>query len=431
NYAKCSSIKHEIRSILTQISGIWGSTNWQCPSISKSIIEERGISQVEKNTYTRAYGSDYVKSYEKQFIQEYYKIPSEIAPRTLGFITNSGLKALETALLVLKQITGDRFPVFYQAGFYYEGISLQKLILKEVRALHVNEIYDLLDSQEEIGGLIIDSATTWPSSTGIDLELLFEKVRNHKQKSPMVIIYDRTLSSISVQLFEKFAMDLPSTNVLISVESAIKYYQFGLDLINLGCVVMYSSLFRIKKFFDLIFYIFRILTASPDPILIMKMPAPSIKLIEQRMARISKNVELYVSFFGYLKKKGLIFEVFTGIDLEKRLKISHMNWVGSLVYVTISYLSSHQQYEYFVKYVVENAPAELHLHMGASFGFDTTRLSTVSDVLMDSNGESALRFSIGTESEFEIFNKCKYLYMCFEKLYQHHLTNIDDFFKSI
>src|SRR5690606_11247852 len=159
------SIKHEIRSILTQISGIWGSTNWQCPSISKSIIEERGISQVEKNTYTRAYGSDYVKSYEKQFIQEYYKIPSEIAPRTLGFITNSGLKALETALLVLKQITGDRFPVFYQAGFYYEGISLQKLILKEVRALHVNEIYDLLDSQEEIGGLIIDSATTWPSST--------------------------------------------------------------------------------------------------------------------------------------------------------------------------------------------------------------------------------------------------------------------------
>lgn len=410
------SAKHEIRSILAQIAGTWSSTNWQCPSTTNSYIKEKGISQVEENTYTRAYGSEYVKAYEKQFIQEYYKIPSELSSRTLGYITNSGLKALETALLVYKQITGDKFPVFYQEGSYYEGISIQRIFLNDAREVHVSGIYDLLDSKEEIGGIIIDSATTWPASEGIDLDLFFEKVRTHEQKSPMVIIYDRTLSSVSIQLFENFAKDLPLTIVLISIESAIKYYQYGLDLINLGCIVMYSSLFRIKKYFDLIDYTFRILTASPDPTLIMKMPAPSIQLIEERMIRFSKNMELYVSFFKFLKKEGLVSEVLTSINLDKRLKILGMNWTGSLIYVTVGHLYTHKQYEDFAAYVVKNAPPELHLHMGAGFGFDTTRLSTVYNVLMDSDGRCALRFSVGTESRNEIFHKCNYLYNCFKDL---------------
>lgn len=415
-FTEYMKIKYKIRILLIQLAGVWSSSDWQSPSITRSELKEQGLRQIEQNTYMRSYGSEFIKTYTQDLINAYFDMSYECRRKIIGYLTCSGMKAMEAALISYKMIVKESFPVYYQLGFYYEGISLMESLLENVQSLSVEEIYAKLDSEDPIGCLVLDSATTWPAYVGIDLDILLKKVKTHKQDNLLFIIIDRTMASISSQLINQYGDNLPSYVVLICVESLLKYYQHGLDITNIGIILYVGSIFRIPKFSELINFLLKTLSATPDPSLVRRLPRPNRTMLEIRLSRMARNTHLIFSFFQYLQKKKLVCNALLGIDPDANLLIGKTKWVGSLLYVQLSKLYTLKDYEVISLKMVEDAPAALHFHNGTSFGFDTTRISHVFNYLEEKDESFALRISLGTYNMKELIFITQYIF--------HHFTRL-------
>lgn len=404
---KIKEIKYSLRTLLKQLSGLASSTDWQSPSRSNSMHSEKGHYQTEEDVYMRTGGSNYIKEFEKNFLSSYFSITEKNKRNTIGYATCSGMKALEIALIAAKVIRRSSSNVYYQKGFYFEGTSLVKYIFPDAVELDSDQVIEKI-KEDEIGIMLLEPGSTWPFNSGINLDNIYDLLHNTNKSKPLIVIIDRTTTSITNQMLYKLDYSLPAHVVLIIVESAVKYYQFGMDLCNMGFIVTYGKIFRYKEYRDLIEQLMYVLSGIPDPSLIMRLPQPSRYMLEKRLSRIARNTELYVSFLRFIQNSYKINFIETSVDINGGCHIYKKSWRGSLIFVKFEGLSSSEEYYKLTEFSVTEADPLLNIHLGSSFGFDSLRVSVVED--LNDGKNAALRLSIGSDTLYEQLDRIQYLY---------------------
>lgn len=409
NPASCAAvdflrIKYELRMMLKQLGGVLSSSDWQSPSLTQSPVKEQGSRQTEVNVYLRTGGSDHLQRYEDRFFREYYPMSPESRARSAANLTVSGMKALEAALLISRILTSNRLPLYHQVGYYFEGITLLRDMYPDARSVSVEQIYEMVDNQEEMGCLLLEPGLTWPVREGIDLEILFSKLENHRQELPLFVIIDRTLTSIANPLFQRFADRLPEHVILVCVESGIKYFQFGMELTNLGFLAFCGSRVSDEPFAKLLEHVMNVLSGVPEPSLVWRLPEPSMPILQKRMHRLARNMNVLFEFFEELRSEGHVRSLFPSVPEFQPCQVLGEPWIGSLMYFQLPEVATFQEYERIAAEWVQQAPPSLHFHMGGSFGFDTMRVNAVEESPERENN-SALRLSVGRDTMEELARK--------------------------
>lgn len=324
-----------------------------------------------------------------------------------GYLTNSGMKALEVALFSIKNIANNDNPIFYQSNFYYEGITLINNLIPDAKAIKVEDIYEKIESGIDIAGLIIDSSSTWPIGESINLERVFSEIRKLKQSSPFFLVIDRTVKTIYDQFFQLYSDKLPNNVILVSVESGLKHYQYGMDITNLGCVVFSGASLRSKVYKDMIRHFISVLSARPNPEMVNQLPKCSYEKMRNRLKRISRNSNIMYLFFNTMELKGEISKVYKAINPYLPVIEINEEWIGGIIYIQLSQCKGISDYEGLARLITEKADEEKMLFYGSSFGFDTMRFSSVEDPSQKNN--CALRISVGRYTQNELLEILFYL----------------------
>ncbi|MBD7913050.1 hypothetical protein [Clostridium cibarium] len=402
-YIEYLNLKYNVRIIMKQIGGILSCSDWQSPGISTGNIKEYGYNQIEKETYMRTGGSLFVKQYEKKLLKELYESDNKAKSKLLGYMTSSGMKALELSLMIYKVISREQMKMYYQCNYYYEGITLIRNLFPYSISLSVSEIYSKLDNNEEIGCILLEPGTTWPIGEGIDLDKFFNKLKLHVQKGPLFIIIDRTIVSIAEEIHLNYSKYMKNNQVLITVESGLKYYQYGLDIVNFGFCTIYGFICRIPAYIELTEHLINVISAIPDPALIKRLPEVNRLMVQKRLKRMARNSNLLFSFFKYLKVKNIINEIHQSVSNEKLLKIEEIPWNGTLIYIQNGINKTLADYETLSNRIINHSKESLSIHKGGSFGFDTMRLSACEELENPLN--CSLRISVGRDTLFDLINK--------------------------
>ncbi|WJH35259.1 hypothetical protein N6H14_04115 [Paenibacillus sp. CC-CFT747] len=349
-----------------------------------------------------------IEAYETAFLQEYYPMSEGARSRTQACLTSSGMKALEVALLLYRTMTDRPLPLYHQVGYYYEGITLIRDLYPDARAVTVEDIYAMLDRGEEMGCLLLEPGLTWPVHEGIDLDLLFRKLERHRQSTPLFLIIDRTLTGMANPFFERYADRMPGHVVLVSIESGIKYWQLGLELTNLGFLVLSGEPVAHPETEERLTHLMGVLTGVPDPALVWRLPRPSRSVLERRMERLARNTNVLYSFLQERRKEGRVSRVYHSVQAGQGLRAGREPWMGSLLYVQLPGVVHYHEYEELAKHWAETAEPALCIHQGGSFGFDTMRLAAVEES-PEREFNSALRLSVGRDTAEELAAKLVWL----------------------
>jgi len=391
------TLKYDVRKLYKQLGGIVSGSDWQTPGKhlhagEQELTDEVGFAQEEEGTYQRCYGSEAVKEYEALALSQWYSMPAQVSDHCALFLTTSGMKALELAIAAYKSFAGEGRPCFYQEGFYSEGAALAELLLNGVKPASPDEIYRMLEAGQPLGCLIVDPGKCWPLRPAIDLGKLFDALERHRQQQPLYIIVDRTLTSIANRLFERYAKRLPPHVVLISVESGIKYLQYGFDLANVGYLVAYSAELATEEGHARWIELLSILDAGATPLTVRQLPVPDRATIVSRLSRMNRNAEWMNAFLRHLAEQVAIQDFSPSVDSADNYFLDDRPWIGSVFYIRLPGALTEKQYQERIDACVRAAPSDMHLISGGSFGFDTVRLNAVHG---ESDEENALRLSVG------------------------------------
>lgn len=402
--------KYLFRIILKCITGTIASSDWQAPADSAGIIFEHGLAQTERDEYMRSGGSNFVKKIEVDYFREYYMIADSNAHHMYMRFTSSGMKALEMAIISYLNIQTDlSLPVYYQSNFYYEGITLIQALYPTAQSVATEELYQVLASERPIGCLLVEPSTTWPVGSEIDFDLVIKLLKRHKQKRPLFVIVDKTLSSIFNQPFLNDMNDLSKNVVIVTIESALKYYQFGLDLVNLGMISFYGKIFRFIQYRELLDHLMAVLTAIPDHGLILRLPSPNYRAVQNRLLRMARNCDFLYRVLLERKEEGGFYQVFRSFsDSNSKFSCNGQVWRGNLLYVMLRKELAFSSYITALQNFLLCAPKRLCIQRGGSFGFDTLRLCCVEDFY--GTESSALRISVGRDTVSEMIDKCRFFY---------------------
>lgn len=393
------TLKYEIRKLYKQLGGIVSGSDWQTPGKQshggrQALTDEAGFAQEEEGTYQRCYGSEAVKEYEAAAMRAFYNIPEGLMSQSSLFLTTSGMKALELAIAAFRSFSGQRLPCVVQAGFYGEGVELAQTLLDDVRQAEPDEIYRMLETSQAIGCLIVDPGQCWPIKPPVDLDKLFDRLRHHRPggNELLFVIVDRTLTSISNQMFRRYADSLPPHVILVSVESGIKYLQYGFDLTNVGYLVacgqaMEEPTHR-SRWVDLL----SILDAGASPIDVRQLPAPDFPTVEARLGRLNRNAHWMNAYLRYLREQGRIKDYFLSVNASEDYVLDGRPWIGTVFYIRLYGELSEQDYQARIDACARAVPSSMHLISGGSFGFDSLRLNAVHGETAE---ENALRLSAG------------------------------------
>lgn len=391
------NLKYEIRKLYKQLGGIVSGSDWQTPGklfgdSPQELTDEVGFAQEEEGTYTRCYGSEAVKDYEHAAMSAFYSMPDSLADRSALFVTTSGMKALELALVAYRSLTRERLPCYCQDGFYGEGVTLARTLLGHAATADAEAICRMAEAGQPLGCLIVDPGLCWPVREPVDLPRLMEALIRHRQREPLFVIVDRTLTSLANPLFERYAERLPPHIVLICVESGIKYLQYGFDLANIGYAVVCAAALAEEEYRARWIELLSILDAGADPVTIRQLPAPDRRTAAARLARINRNAGQTAQFLRRLADEGLIRDYCASVQLGETYRIGGAPWLGSVFYIRLPGALSEEDYQARIDACVKAAPPQLHLVSGGSFGFDTLRLNALHG---DTEDEYALRLSVG------------------------------------
>ncbi|MBP1989720.1 hypothetical protein [Paenibacillus eucommiae] len=406
------SLKYEIRLLFKQLGAILAGSDWQSPckrlgSAAPDISAEAGFAQEEEGTYMRSYGSETVKQYEEASIEAFYSLSEGLLKQSVGFLTSSGMKALELALFSYKSITQQTMPFYFQKGFYGEGVDLATMLLNAPLEVDPEAIYTKVEANETIGGLLVDPGVCWPVRPAIDLARLFEGLAHHKQNAPLYVIVDRTLTSIANPLFVRYADRLPDHVVLISVESGIKYLQYGFDLANVGCLVALGRALESAEHREKWVSLLSLLDAGADPVTVRQLPEPDLKRVTSRLCRLNRNAYWMDAFLRHMVREGKVASFYHSVEPSSQFMLKGQPWIGSLFYIQLPGERTEQDYQAWIDRFVAAAPEEEHFVSGGSFGFDTFRMNAVTDA---TGKETALRVSIGRDPLVQLLWKLRYMY---------------------
>ncbi|MFD2333413.1 hypothetical protein ACFSR7_29485 [Cohnella sp. GCM10020058] len=392
-------LKYEIRKLYKQLGGIVSGSDWQTPGKQlqggqQSLTDEAGFAQEEEGTYQRCYGSEAVKNYEDEAMKSFYGIPDELKSQSVLFLTTSGMKALELAIVAFRSFSDNRLPCVVQTGFYGEGVELARTLLDDIKEASPGEIYNLLETSQPVGCLIVDPAQCWPVRQPVHLRTLFKSLQRHRPsaKEQLFVIIDRTLTGISNRMFERYAAGLPSHVVLISVESGIKYLQYGFDLANVGYLVACGQAMEAEAFRTRWIELLSILDAGASPLDVRQLPVPDLATVSARLGRFNRNASWMCAFLAYLKSQGRIRHYYLSVNPSDEFLLEGKHWLGSVFYIQLNEDLSEQDYQARIDACASAAPAGIHLVSGGSFGFDSLRINAVHG---DTPEENALRLSVG------------------------------------
>lgn len=412
------AVKYEIRTLYKQLGATVAGSDWQSPckrlkNPPPDIPEETGFAQEEQGTYMRSYGSETVKEYEEASLVALYSLSADMRKQSVGFLTTSGMKALELALVAYKSFTRETLPFYYQKNFYCEGVDLAKSLLNTSLELDPAEIYTKVEANMPIGCLLVDPGMCWPVRPAVDLARLFEGLARHKQSQPLYVIVDRTLTSVANPLFERYAHRLPSHVLLISVESGIKYMQYGLEFANVGYLVAVGRTMKHELHREKWVALLSLLDAGADPLTVHQLPAPDLNRLTTRLSRLNRNAYWMDAFLRYLAREGKIAAFYRSVEPSPQYELNGRYWIGSVFYIQIHGYCSEQEYQTWIDAIVLSAPEEVHFVSGGSFGFDTFRMNAVGDA---SGKETALRVSVGRDPLGQLLLKLNYMYSYMERV---------------
>ncbi|SDD31228.1 hypothetical protein SAMN02799630_02739 [Paenibacillus sp. UNCCL117] len=405
-------LKYEIRTLIKQLGAVVAGSDWQSPckrfkSSDPDVPREAGYTQEEQNTYRRSYGSEAVKDYEAASLRAYYAMSAEARRRCVGFLTTSGMKALELALAAYRSFTGEALPAYLQQGFYGEGVELARLLLNRPTELEPQEMYAKVERNEPIGCLLVDPGMCWPVRPPVDLGRLMEGLCRHRQEEPLYVIVDRTLTTAANPLFAKYADRLPPHVVLISVESGIKYMQLGMELANTGFMVAAGRQLEQEAQRQSWVTLLALLDAGADPLTVRQLPVPDQERLTARLSRLNRNAYWVDAFLTHLMREGKITAYQRSVEPSDQYLIEGRRWMGSLFYIQLPGCRSERDYQAWVDAFVAGAPEEAHFVSGGSFGFDTFRMNAVAGEL---GLEAALRVSVGREPIGQLLSRLVYLF---------------------
>ncbi|MFS0726861.1 hypothetical protein [Paenibacillus sp. 1P07SE] len=404
------ALKYDIRMLLKQLGAVIEGSDWQSPCKrlggGAQAAAELGYAQKEENTYERSYGSDAVKSYEQLALKAWYGIEGSLGRTSLGYLTTSGMKALELALFACRGAVVQSLPFYFQEGFYGEGADLAKLIINDVQELTPEAIYARLESGQRIGGLLIDPGVSWPARPPVDLERLMSLLSRHTQCDPLYVIVDRTHTSIANPLFTRYAEKLPPHIVLVSIESGIKYLQYGLDLANSGFLAATGSRLEQEgerqRWIDLL----ALLDAGAAPLTVRQLPEPDRARLAARLARVNRNAGLLRGFLEHQLRQGRIVGYQSSVPPSEAYMLEGDPWRGAVCYIRLADCETEEQVQRRIDDFVAAAPGRSHFVSGGSFGFDTFRMNAVSD---KEGKAAALRISVGRDPILQLLGKLRYV----------------------
>lgn len=411
------ALKYDIRTLYKQAGAVVGGSDWRspCKKLADSAFEpsssgvpaETGFVQEEQNTYARSYGSEAVKAYEDAVAEAFFPMSVEARGRSLCFLTSSGMKALELALFAYRQFTGERLPFYAQEGFYGEGIELASVVCRGLRMATADEIVRKIEKSEPVGGLLVDPGVCWPARPAVDLDRLLRALLCHRQKEPLFIIVDRTLTSIANPLFRRFADALPPHVVLIAVESGMKYLQFGLEMDNVGFLAATGRSLQEQARRTEWEELLAMLDAGADPMTVRQLPPPDVILAKKRLARVNRNAWWMDGFLRFLAEEGKVADYRRSVEPSSAYMLGCQPWIGAIFYIRLPGLDTEEQYQRWIDDFVRAAPDDEHFVSGGSFGFDTFRMNAVTDP--KTGKPNALRVSVGREPLEHFLQKLRYL----------------------
>lgn len=412
------SVKYDIRTLYKQLGATVAGSDWQSPckklkprkpvtAAVSALPEESGFAQEEDNTYIRSYGSAAVKKYEEAALEAFYSLSPSAHSQHIGFVTTSGMKALELAIAASKSFTGGSLPSYYQSGFYCEGVDLIKLLLNDPQELEPDQLYKMVEQNRPIGCLLVDPAKCWPVKPSVDLVRLMDSLSRHKQNEPLFVIVDRTLTSIANPLFGRYADRLPPNVVLISVESGIKHMQYGLELANAGYLAAAGGMLSSQAHRDRWVELLSLLDAGVDPVMVRQLPPPDSQRLTVRLSRLNRNAHVMNAFLNHLVREGKVSAFYRSVEPSDHYMLDGRPWIGSIFYIQLPGCRTVEEYEEWIDAFVVSAPREQHFVTGGSFGFDTFRMNAVHDKTCQNN---ALRVSVGRDPIGQLLVKLKYMY---------------------
>ena len=401
--------KYQIRMLYKQLGAVIEGSDWQSPckrlGTTTEETSELGFAQTEENTYERSYGSEAVKAYEALALRNWYGLDASTAASSLGFLTKSGMKALELALFACKQDRAGR-PFYIQEGFYGEGTDLAKLVLDDAQELTPQAIYDVLESGEPVGGLLLDPGMSWPARPAINLEELMKRIIQYRRPEPLYLIVDRTLTGIANPLLTRYASKLPRQVIVVSIESTIKYLQYGMDLTNAGFLASTGARLadeqERQRWIDLL----ALLDAGASPLTARQLPEPELNRLTARLARVNRNAALLSGFLDHQLRQGKIEHYQGSVSPSETYLLAGEAWRGSIAYVRLPECRTEEQVQRRIDNFVAAAPGRSHFVSGGSFGFDTFRMNAVS---AKDGTEAALRMSVGRDPILQLLTKLRYV----------------------
>ncbi|MFK7692429.1 hypothetical protein [Paenibacillus sp. HJGM_3] len=411
------AVKYRIRTVYKQLGAVLEGSGWQAPAEQPGArpasdpTVEAGYIQREHGTYMRSYGSDYVKSYEADMARAFYPMSADCESRSVRFVTSSGMSALALALSAYRKHTGGWLPTYVQRGFYGEGVDLAQLLLQESTSrpqlVDADQIHALVEQGKAIGCLLVEPGLTWPVEPPVDLDRLMAQLERHPQTEPLYVIVDRTLTGIANPLFERYGDRLPPHIVLISVESGIKYYEYGLDLMSAGYIVATGKALKEPAAADAWVALLGLLNAGADPAMVRQLPVPDADRLQARLGRLNRNAWLVQSFLRHMQDQGFVWRADTSVHPSHAYQMGGMPWIGAVFYIQLREGMTEAAYQAWIDRLISEAPEELHLTAGGSFGFDTFRFNTVTD---GSGTRNALRMSVGRDPIVQLLGKLRVLH---------------------
>ena len=403
DFRKFIELKYELRIVLKQVVGLHTSFNWQSPASSydSNSLIECSLLQNNQFIYMRTHTSEELVRIEGMIAKEYYEL-LDSDEKYVGHLTNSGMKALEVAIVLQKMTCLNDYPVYFHEGTYFESKELINRLYTNPIQIDTENLYFKLDSNEKINCIIVDTGVNWPVKKSVNLDLLFEKISHHNQREPLFVILDSTLSSVSNHIFSKYVEKIPKNVIIVTVESMLKYFQMGMELTNLGFVVFYGDMLKRQLYKDIVFDLLRTLTAIPDDSLIKRLPDLRVDYLKSRLKRITRNSRYLMGYCDYLKERGLIESVVSSSSEDNNFYIDDEPWLGGQLYLRFNRIDSIEQYEDISKCFIYNEKYKANISYGMSFGFDTTRVCAIQDLKCDGSSGLCLRVSVGKESLSEI-----------------------------
>jgi cystathionine beta-lyase/cystathionine gamma-synthase len=359
------------------ISSLIVSTDWQSPSYNYSLYSQAGR-QTGKifgtlNDYKRDQHLD-EESYQNHFVSKGYQ----------SYLVNSGMAAFTTIMYFLASNKKIKSEIMLGTSCYFE--------IKDVVKKTQNKVFEF--DEMDIEALLSGVKRKKPSVIIIDLLTNTEKIImpniQHMMTGLAKVITDPTYiiidNSCLGPLFNIRDIETNNKNInCIIFESLNKYYQFGLDRVTAGIIYV-----KAKEMEDLFFAREHSGTNITDSSVYV-LPPPNKKNLLKRVERFGRNASVLVS---------LLQEYIDTHDT----KVESINYPDKGGFFTFTFKKENRNSNFFKKFIrkaISTAKKNnINLIAGTSFGLDTSRIYLTA--LNNAYGEPFVRFSVGTESMWEV-----------------------------